>query len=252
MLVQLTRHFGLSPDKVSLEQVKEYLYYCREKRGLSNAFINQTISALKILRQDILGLEWDKDLKIKRPRRHHHLPDILSKPEVNSLVEVTANPKHKAIIAILYSTGIRLSELLDLKLTNIDSTRMVIRIVNGKGNKSRDTMLAERTLKLLRNYYSSVYPRPTTYVFEGRSKPGQPYSATSVQKVVKRAVAKVGIKKSISPHSLRHAFATHLLEQGVNLKLIQKLLGHGSMRATSVYLHLATLDASVKSPFDLP
>jgi site-specific recombinase XerD len=252
MLAQLSKHFNTSPEKISVSQVKEYLYYCREQRGLSNAFINQTISALKILRQDVLGLEWDKKLKIKRPRRHHHLPTILSKSEVNNLVEVTANPKHKAIIATLYSTGVRLSELLHLKLNDIDSTRMVIRITNGKGNKSRDTMLAEKTLKLLRDYYSSAYPKPSIYLFEGRSNPGKPYSSTSVRRVVKRAAAKAGIKKSISPHSLRHAFATHLLEQGVNIKMIQKLLGHGSMRATSIYLHLAKLDASVKSPFDRP
>jgi site-specific recombinase XerD len=129
---------------------------------------------------------------------------------------------------------------------------MAIRIRNGKGNKSRDTLLAERTLKLLRDYYLVVYPKPIKYVFGGRGKPGQPYSATSVQKVVKRAAIKAGVKKTISPHSLRHAFATHMLEQGTNLKLIQKLLGHGSMRSTMVYLHLATIDPTVKSPFDQP
>jgi len=251
MLVQLSKYYGLSPEKVTILQLKEYLYHCKEKRGLSVSFINQTISALKILRQDVLGLEWDKDLKIKRPRRFQHLPDILSKPEVNKLVEVTTNPKHKAIIALLYSTGMRLSELLHLTLKDIDSSRMVIRITKGKGNKSRDTLLAERTLKLLREYYSSVYPKPVTYVFEGRSK-DQPYSATSIQKVVKRAAVKAGIKKIISPHSLRHAFATHMLEQGINLKLIQKLLGHGSMRATMVYFHMAAIDPTVKSPFDQP
>jgi len=126
---------------------------------------------------------------------------------VNKLIEVTSNPKHKAVIALLYSTGMRIGELLHLRVYDIDSTRMAIRIRNGKGNKSRDTLLAERTLKLLRDYYLVVYPKPIKYVFEGRGKPGQPYSATSVQKVVKRAAAKAGVKKTISPHSLRHAFA---------------------------------------------
>jgi len=252
MLVQLSKYYGLSPEKVTMLQLKEYLYHCKEKRGLSVSFINQTISALKILRQDVVGLEWDKELRIKRPRRSRHLPDILSKREVNKLIEVTSNPKHKAVIALLYSTGMRMGELLHLRVCDIDSTRMVIRILNGKGNKSRDTLLAERTLKLLRDYYLVVYPKPLKYVFEGRGQPGQPYSATSVQKVVKRAAVKAGIKKTISPHSLRHTFATHMLEQGVNLKLIQKLLGHGSMRSTMVYLHLATIDPTVKSPFDQP
>jgi site-specific recombinase XerD len=252
MLVQLSKYYGLSPEKVTMLQLKEYLYHCKEKRGLSVSFINQTISALKILRQDVVGLEWDKELRIKRPRRPHHLPDILSKREVNKLIDVTSNPKHKAVMALLYSTGMRMGELLHLRVCDIDSTRKVIRILNGKGNKSRDTLLAERTLKLLHEYYSSVYPKPITYIFEGRGKPGQPYSATSVQKVVKRAAIKAGVKKTISPHSLRHAFATHMLEQGTNLKLIQKLLGHSSMRSTMVYLHLATIDPTVKSPFDQP
>ncbi len=250
MLVQLSRHYGLSPEKITTEQIKEYLFYCKEKRGLSNSFINQTISAVKILRQDVVGLSWDEGIKIKRPRKDHHLPDILSKQEIAALLEVTPNPKHKAILAVLYSTGMRRDELLNLCLCNIDSDRMVVRISNGKGNKSRDTLLAVKTLKLLRNYYTHAYPKPIKYVFEGGGKPGQPYSATSVEKIVKRAAARAGIKKAIHPHSLRHAFATHMLEQGANLKLIQKLLGHSSLRSTMVYLHLAAIDPSVKSPFD--
>ena len=252
MLVQLSRHYSQSPENITTEQVKKYLYYCKEKRGLSNSFINQTISAVKILRQDVLGVSWDEGIKIKRPRSNHYLPDILSKQEITALIDVTPNLKHKAIIAVLYSSGMRLNELLNLCLCHVDSDRMMIRIGNGKGNKSRDTLLAAKTLKLLRNYYAHTYPKPIRYVFEGRGKPGQPYSATSVEKVVKRATARAGIKKAIHPHSLRHAFATHMLEQGVNLKLIQKLLGHGSLRSTMVYLHLAAIDPSVKSPFDQP
>jgi len=251
MLVQLSRHYRLSPDNITTEQIKKYLYYCKEKRGLSNSFINQTISAVKILRQDVLGSGWDEGLRIKRPRRNHHLPDILSKQEVAALIESTGNLKHKAIIAVLYSTGMRREELLNLSLSDIDSDRMVIRVSNGKGNKARDTLLAVKTLKLLRDYYASAHPKPRKYVFEGW-KPSQPYSATSVEKIVKRAATRAGIKKAIHPHSLRHAFATHMLEQGANLKLIQKLLGHSSLSSTMVYLHLAAIDPSVKSPFDQP
>ncbi len=252
MLVRLSRHFGLSPENITNDQVKEYLFYCKEKQGLSNSFINQTISAVKILRQDVLGVEWDKGIKIKRPRKNQHLPDILSKQEINALIEVTHNPKHKAILAVLYSTGIRKDELLNLRLCDIDSDRMLVRVVNGKGNKSRDTLLAVKTLKLLRNYYTNSYHKPVKYVFEGGGNPGQPYSGSSIGKIVKRAATRAGIKKNISPHSLRHAFATHMLEQGTNLKLIQKLLGHSSLSSTTVYLHLAAIDPSVKSPFDLP
>lgn len=251
MLVQITRHFDQSPAEITTDQVKEYLYHCKEKRGVSNSFINQAISAIKILKQDVLGQEWNEKIKIKRPRRDTPLPDILSKQEVIKLIEHTSNPKHKAILALLYSSGMRRDELLNLRLVDIDSNRMVIRITSGKGNKSRDTLLASKTLKLLRDYYAYSYPKPRVYVFEGCS-PGQQYSATSITKIVKRAAKKAGVKKNVHPHSLRHAFATHMLEAGSNLKLIQKLLGHSSLRSTMVYLHLAAIDPSVKSPFDQP
>lgn len=153
MLVQLSKYFNGSPAGITSEQLKEYLYHCKEKRGLSNSFINQTISAVKILRTDVLGLEWDEGIHIKRPGNTSYLPDILSKEHVNKLIEVTVNPKHKAIIAVQYSTGMRMDELIHLKLADIDSERMVIRITNGKGNKSRDAILAERALELLRKYY---------------------------------------------------------------------------------------------------
>lgn len=250
MLVRLSKHFNQSPDKITTLQLKQYLYHCKDKQGLSNSFINQTISAVKILYKDVLHLEWDDGLRIKRPRRVQYMPDIVSKAQVDELIAVTPNYKHKAIIAVLYSTGMRLEELINLKIANVDSKRMIIRIVNGKGNKSRDTILAERTLELLRKYYQRFYPKPLVYVFEGGAKPAHPYSRSSITKIVKRAAVKAGIKKRIHPHSLRHSFATHMLEAGVNLKLIQKLLGHRSLGSTMVYLHLCAIDPSVKSPFD--
>jgi len=252
MLIQMSKYFDRSPELVSMEEFKSYLFYCKDKLGRSNSFINQTISALKILRQDVLGLDWEAGVKIRRPRGNHQLPVILSKQEVKLLIDCTPNLKHKAILAMLYSTGMRREELLNLRLVDVDRDRMIIRITHGKGNKSRDALLAQKTLELLIAYYQSAYPKPTTYVFEGAGQPGQPYSATSVGKIVKRARLKSGIKKVVSPHSLRHAFATHMLEQGTNLKLIQKLLGHSSMSSTMVYLHTAAIDPSVKSPIDLP
>ena len=252
MLVQLTRHYGLSPEMLTTEQVKQYLYHCKEQRGLSNSFINQTISALKILKRDVLGEPLDNGIKIKRPRKNHHLPDILTKQEVFSLIEVTSNPKHKAMLAVIYSSGVRIDELLHLRLCDIDSQRMMIRVANGKGNKSRDTLLSVKTLELLRAYYRFIRPKPITYVFEAGYQPGKPYSRTSVRKIIHRSAHKAGIKKKVHPHSLRHAFATHMLEQGANLKLIQKLMGHNSLRSTMVYLHVVAIDPSVKSPFDQP
>ena len=252
MLIGLSKHFNQSPDQISPLQLKEYLYHCKEKRVLSSSTINQTISAVKILWLDVLGKKWDEQLKIKRPRKELPIPDILSKDEILQMIEVTPNFKHKAIIALLYSSGIRGGEQINLHLRDIDSKRMILRINLGKGNKSRDTLLAKNTLCLLRQYYRFIHPKPIKFVFEAGGSPGQPYSASSIIKIVKRAADKAGIKKQVYPHSLRQAFATHMLDQGANLKLIQKLLGHTSMRSTMVYLHLAAIDPSVKSPFDQP
>lgn len=247
MLLNAAKYYHRSPDELSVEEIKKYLHYCTQVRGLSVSTINQTISAFKILFQDVLGKSWE-EIKIKRPRKNKHLPDILSKEEIGNIIRLTTNQKHKVIIAVLYSSGVRREELLNLKIRDIDSNRMLIRVRNGKGNKSRDTLLAQNTLELLRNYYRRYHP--AEYLFES-FRPGVPYSSTSVEKVVKRASQRAGITKHIYPHSLRHTFATHLLEQGANLKVIQKLLGHTSLRSTMVYLHLAKTDYNdVKSPFD--
>ena len=250
MLVGISKYFKLSPDKLSAYQIKEYLHYSKVTMGRSNSFINQTISALKILFKDVCHIGWDEQLKIKRPRRDLPLPVILSREEALKMIEVTTNPKHKAILALLYSSGLRREELLDLKLNDIDSQRMLIRINYGKGNKSRDTLLSPKALSMLRYYFKCSHPKPVKYLFEGW-KPSHPYSGSSVIEIVKRAALKAGVKKQVSPHSLRHAFATHLLEQGTNLKVIQKLLGHGSLQSTMIYLHLASIDLStVTSPLD--
>ena len=247
MLANAAKYFHRSPDEISVEEVKKYLHYCTQDRGLSVSTINQTISAFKILFQDVLGKPWEK-IKIKRPRKNRHLPDILSREEIAKMIRLTTNAKHKAIIAVLYSSGVRLEELLNLKVNEIDSNRMLIRVRNGTGNKSRDTLLAHQTLEILRDYYRLCHP--LEYLFES-FRAGVAYSATSVQNVVQRSVQRAGVTKHIHTHSLRHTFATHLLEQGANLKVIQKLLGHASLRSTMIYLHLARTDYNdVKSPFD--
>ena len=247
MLANAAKYFHLSPDKLTIEQIKDYLHYCTKERGLSVSTINQTINAFRILFQDVLGMDWEK-IKIKRPRKNKHLPDILSREEIAKMLQLTNNPKHKAIIAVLYSSGVRREELLNLKIRDIDPDRMLIRVRNGKGNKSRDTLLAQNTLELLRSYYRGYHP--SEYLFESY-RAGTAYSGSSVIKVVQRAVQRAGITKNIYPHSLRHTFATHLLEQGVNLKVIQKLLGHTSMHSTAIYLHLAKADfKNVQSPID--
>jgi len=230
-------------------QIKSYLYHCKEKEQLSVSLINQTIGALRILFRDVLELPLDPQLSIKRPRRTFHIPIVLSKEEVKLLINSLSNPKHVAMIALLYSTGMRRDELLQLKIVDLDSDRMRIRINNGKGNKSRDVILSEKTLQLLREYYRSVHPKPKTYLFESITL-GKPYSGSSLGRVVRRAAQKAGISKNVTPHTLRHTFATHMLEQGENLKTIQFLMGHTSLRATMIYLHIAKLDPSIKSPLD--
>jgi integrase/recombinase XerD len=247
MLAAASKYSHHSPDKITIEQLKSYLHYCTKERGLSVSTINQTINAFRILFQDVLGISWET-IKIKRPRKNKHLPIILSKEEVSKMIELTVNLKHKAIIAILYSSGVRREELLNLQLSDIDSNRMLIRIRNGKGNKTRETLLAQNALEMLRAYFRLYHP--SVYLFESY-RPGIPYSTTSVSKIVDRAAQRAGVTKPVCIHSFRHAFATHLLEQGANLKVIQRLLGHTSMRTTSVYLHLAKTDyKGVKSPFD--
>ena len=163
------------------------------------------------------------------------------------MIETTRNLKHRTILAVIYSAGLRISEVIRLQPSDIDSDRKQIRVL-GKGNKYRYTLLSENALDMLRIYWRAY--RPARYLFEGQKK-GQPFSRTTIQIVFKQTCKKTGINKQATVHSLRHSFATHLLESGVNLKIIQGLLGHSSLRTTSIYLHVTRFDpASVKSPFD--
>ena len=163
------------------------------------------------------------------------------------MIETTRNLKHRAILAVIYSAGLRISEFISLRPSDIDSDRKQIRVL-GKGNKYRYTLLSENTLDMLRMYWRAY--KPAKYLFEGHIK-GQPVSQSTIQQVFRHACKKTGINKPASVHSLRHSFATHLLESGVNLKIIQSLLGHSSLRTTSIYLHVTRFDpSSVKSPFD--
>jgi site-specific recombinase XerD len=163
------------------------------------------------------------------------------------MIETTRNLKHRSILAVIYSAGLRISELISLRPSDIDSDRKQIKVL-GKGNKYRYTLLSENTLDMLRMYWRAY--KPVRYLFEGQ-KQGQPISKSTVQQVFRHSCKKTGINKPASVHSLRHSFATHLLESGVNLKIIQSLLGHSSLRTTSIYLHVTRFDpASIKSPFD--
>lgn len=241
-------YVGHPPEEISTEELKEYIYYRLKKDGISVATINQTISAWRIIYVHILGREWE-GCRIQRPRRTKKLPDILSQQEALLLVNAPRNIKHRSMLHLLYSTGMRRSELLALKVKDIDSSRMIISIKQGKGKKDRQVVLHPRILNLLRDYYR--YYRPQEYLFEGMSKNRRAYSAESLCKIVKRAAKDAGLTKNITIHTLRHCFATHMLEKGANIKVIQQLLGHNSLRTTSIYLSLANFDKStLPNPLD--
>jgi integrase/recombinase XerD len=247
LISRLSQYYQCSPEHLSIGQVKRYLFYCINERHFSTGTINQVISAVKILFTDVLGRKWEP-LKIKRPRREKRLPVIFSKEEVAQLIGSVKNRKHKAILSTAYSTGMRLNEVRMLGLNDIDSDRMQVRVQMGKGKKSRMALLSPKVLQQLRQYYKKY--RPEKYLFEGRNE-GEPISIRSIQVFFKNCVKRSGITKPVTFHSLRHSFATHLLEQGANLRMIQELLGHSSLKTTSVYLHLSNFEAGkVSNPFD--
>lgn len=246
-LLSLSKYYGLSPDKLSIDQVKEYLHDVIHRKQVSRSFVNQTISAYKLLCVDVLHRDWES-INIKRPRLSKDLPEVLSKEEVKKLLDVTRNLKHRTAFSLGYSSGLRVSEVLHLQKSDIDFDRMQIRIYHGKGSKTRYVPLSARLVSLLHDYMQS-YPTKS-YLFEGYRK-GEPLSNRSLFASMRKWSKIAGITKKASFHTLRHSYATHLLEQGVDIKRIQLLLGHKSIRTTSVYLHVQDgSHLSIPSPFD--
>ena len=242
------RYFGQSPDLLGEMDIRKYLHHLIKERNLSQSTINQSYSAVKFFYQTTLQREWNA-LRIPRIKGKKKLPVVFSLQEVGELLAVVSNLKHRAILTTIYSGGLRVSEAAHLKVTDIDSHRMMIRVDQAKGNKDRYTLLARRALFALRKYWE-VY-RPVNWLFPG-NLPDRPVSDRSIQKVLYNAVEKARIQKPASVHTLRHSFATHLAEAGVSLRCIQELLGHTSIRTTSVYLHVAKMDlARIVNPLDL-
>ena len=247
-LSKLETDLNLSLDLITTQQFKDYLHQRVVNEKISASLINQTIGAFKIFQVDVMGREWEQ-FKIRRPRREKKLPAILSLAEVEKLIAITQNIKHRALLSLAYSTGMRRQEIQMIKPLDIDSSRMQVKVVQGKGKKDRFTILSPKALDLLRNYYK--IQRPKTFLFEAHGKPGVKLADTTLNAIVKHSAAKAGIKKRVSFHTLRHCFATHLLEQGVNIRLIQEFLGHVSLKTTAVYLQLVNVEPSkVKSPLD--
>jgi integrase/recombinase XerD len=243
----VAKHFRKSPAELGDEEIRAYLYCLMEERKVSQSVLVQTYSALKFFFEKTLQKQWNA-FRIPRCKQRRKLPGVLTREEVESILSATKNLKHRAILMTIYSAGLRIGEVTRLKVSDIDSGRMMIRVNEGKGLKDRYTLLGERNLEMLRRYWKAY--RPLEWLFPGRNASG-PVSISAIQRVFKTSLAKAGIKKKASVHTLRHCFATHLLESGTDLYYIQRLLGHKSAGTTSVYLHITGKDiGKIKSPID--
>jgi site-specific recombinase XerD len=243
----LAKYFNRSPEELGEAELKEYLLSLIKERHLSEGTFRFYVAALKFFYRTTLKREWVVE-KIRHPRAKRKLPIVLDLSEVKSLLAVTKNLKHKAILMITYSSGLRASETARLKITDIDSKRMTVRIAQGKGGKDRYSILSQTTLELLRQYWRKY--RPQEWLFPG-AKDHDHLSTHSIQLLFYKAKKQAGITKPASVHTLRHSFATHLIEAGTSLHHVQLLLGHRSPTTTTVYLHVSRLNlAQVTSPLD--
>ncbi len=247
-LVIFLRYF---PDKKVIEIENEDLIDFNNnyilKNGFSSSYQNQVVNGIKLFYRSMHQTKFDVEL-VHRPKKEKTLPNVLSKEEVKKILEVTTNIKHRSMLALIYACGLRRSELLKLKLSDVQSSRNILLIRQSKGKKDRIVPLGDKLIQQLREYY--LYYRPKYWLFEGQLK-GEPYSAKSLQNVLKNSVSKSGIKKNVTLHWLRHSYATHLLEGGTDLRYIQELLGHSSSRTTEIYTHVSSNELKkIVSPFD--
>jgi site-specific recombinase XerD len=233
-------------NQVTDKIVEKYLYYLKKNRNRSISGMKQTVASLKFLFTDILKKEIPDSLNI-RFRKEEKIPVVLSEEEVAAVIKAVNNLKHKVILMTIYSAGLRLSECLALTVADMDFDRNQIRIRQGKGKKDRQTVLSRTLLSEMKNYLIKFCPK--IFLFEGQK--GGRYSASSVQAIMKRAVKKSGIKKHATVHTLRHSFATHLLENGTDIRFIQELLGHKRLETTQIYTHISKIAFDrIKSPLD--
>jgi len=247
-VAQFAKHFGKSPELLGAEHIREYQLHLIKKTGGSLSSYIQTVCSLRFLYTNTLHRQVAVE-RIPLPRYEKKLPVILSREEVKLVLETPKNLGYRAMLSTMYAAGPRVSELASLKAGDIDSSRGVIWIRDGKGRKDRQTLLPPKLLELLRVYYR--WKQPKDWLFPGE-KPGSHISRESIFSACQKAGQDAGISKAVHPHSLRHAFATHLLEAGVDLRTIQVLLGHAHLETTARYLHVAdtTVRATV-SPLEL-
>jgi len=240
-------YFHIDPVKIMEDDIKNYLLYLLEDKDCSHSYVNQALSALKLFYKNVLGNE-KLFLEIPRPKKKKKLPNVLSRNEVIKILSVLKNIKHKAILTMTYSGGLRVSEVVKLEIGDIHKDRMLIHINQGKGYKDRYTLLSKKALILLDKYIFKYNPQ--VWLFPGMRKDTH-ISERTAQKVFSDACRKAKVGRKVTIHSLRHSFATHLLEQGVDLRYIQELLGHKDSRTTEIYTHVSRFDLKkIKNPLD--
>ena len=246
----LAGHYKISPDTITGDQLKSYCLFLANERKLEWSTINTITAGICFFYTETLGR---KDIALSIPKRKtpKRLPEILAKDELRAVFSSVKNQKHRTILMTTYGCGLRISEVISLKPSDIDSSRMMVRIEKGKGDKDRYTILSPRLLRELRSYWKAYRPDPEGWLFPNRNTKERLTRATP-HLIFKKAIKKAKITKKVTYHSLRHAFATHLLEAGTDIRTIQILLGHSSITSTSKYLHVARKNiSSAKSPLDL-
>lgn len=241
------KYFGKSPEQIGPEEIRSYQIYLAQEKKISSSTLNVTVCALRFLYRITLQRHWDVE-RIPLSKREKKLPIILSPDEIVQFLHAVQSMKYQTLFMTLYATGLRVSEVTHLHVSDIDSPRMTIRVQQGKGRKDRYVMLSSKWLVFLREYWKAY--RPSDWLFPGQTS-DQPISPSTVRQVCREACLASGLTKRVTPHRLRHSFATHLLEAGVDLRKIQILLGHKSPASTARYTHVAMQNIQqTTSPFD--
>lgn len=234
-------------NALSEEKLKDYFYYCHHVLKLSESQVHSRMNAVKFYFEQVLGRQKFL-IEVPRPKKPFMLPKVLNKKEVSILLNAPENIKHRLLLKLCYGMGLRVSEIINLKIEHLDLERFQVLIYRAKGKKDRYVKLPDSILPELKNYLLEY--KPKLYLFEGQY--GSQYSIRSAQQVFKKALIKGKIKKEVGIHALRHSFATHLLENGTDISIIQKLLGHNSIKTTLIYTHVGTAELlNIQSPLDL-